>query len=526
MAVMPAQSLSKLSLSAAARGAAVADSVGPPGAAPGATPGAGRSFAGLLSQADAQWAASPVGGVDKAAPTAYAAEARGPELANPAALLAGLRPAQVVAEVPADATVPVHLATTATLATTVGTATTPAATRIGSANDAAATAAALTQTEATPAAAPSELSPPRVDRRTPSAARARVLAASSTRPAAPASAATALAAPEAADQAPVGSKVSRQAQAADEPIPPAVTDVQALFSPATLPALSISAAAVTAPALVSTGPASTTNTTTTDREGERSPPARSARATAARPAGEASVASTAATAAQSRAGDEADAATAAAARSLAAALAPAESAAMRLGGDTRQINDPRTIAGAQDRPDLQVAMAGAAPASHTGIATDTPTPAQASLRSAVGTPAFASELGVQLSIYARDGVQHARLELHPLELGPMTVQIQLDGQGARIDFAAEHAQTRRAIEDALPQLAASLREAGLTLSGGGVFEQPRQPQQQMPQQAQPQAGGGRQPADARPGGPGVSTAASTLPQPPILRRRGVVDLVA
>ena len=176
MAVMPAQSLSKLSLSAAARGATVADSVGPPGAAPGATPGAGRSFAGLLSQADAQWAASPAGRVDKAAPTANVAETGAAEPADPAALLAGLRPAQVVAEVPADATVPVHLATTATLATTVGTATTPAATRIGSANDAAATAAALTQTEATPAAAPSELSPPRVDRRTPSAARARVLA--------------------------------------------------------------------------------------------------------------------------------------------------------------------------------------------------------------------------------------------------------------------------------------------------------------------------------------------------------------
>ena len=41
-------------------------------------------------------------------------------------------------------------------------------------------------------------------------------------------------------------------------------------------------------------------------------------------------------------------------------------------------------------------------------------------------------------------------------------------------MAAENGLTRQALEQSMPLLAGSLREAGLTLSGGGVFEQPRQ----------------------------------------------------
>jgi flagellar hook-length control protein FliK len=69
----------------------------------------------------------------------------------------------------------------------------------------------------------------------------------------------------------------------------------------------------------------------------------------------------------------------------------------------------------------------------------------------------------------KDGVQEARLHLHPAELGPVSVQIALDGQAAHIDFTAAVAATRDSIEQSLPALAAALREAGFTLAGGGVF---------------------------------------------------------
>jgi flagellar hook-length control protein FliK len=116
-------------------------------------------------------------------------------------------------------------------------------------------------------------------------------------------------------------------------------------------------------------------------------------------------------------------------------------------------------------------------------------------------------------------VQQARLQLHPAEMGPITVQIALDGASARVDFHAAVAATRQALEAALPALAGALRESGLTLTGGGVY-------QQAP---------GRQDADSGPGGgspdgraPGRQ-ASDDGPAPLMalpLRRRGLVDLVA
>ena len=90
----------------------------------------------------------------------------------------------------------------------------------------------------------------------------------------------------------------------------------------------------------------------------------------------------------------------------------------------------------------------------------------------VSTPADAPEfreaLGVQVSLLARDGVQRAELHLNPAEMGPISVNIVMDGAQARVDFGADSATTRELIESGLPELAAALRDAGFTLAGGGV----------------------------------------------------------
>ncbi|HEY6354204.1 MAG TPA: flagellar hook-length control protein FliK, partial [Burkholderiaceae bacterium] len=93
---------------------------------------------------------------------------------------------------------------------------------------------------------------------------------------------------------------------------------------------------------------------------------------------------------------------------------------------------------------------------------------QATLHAAIDEPGFGAALGTQVSVWVRDGVQEARLQLHPAELGPVTVQIALDGQAAHVDFTAAVAATRESIEQSLPALAAALRESGFTLAGGGV----------------------------------------------------------
>ncbi len=88
-------------------------------------------------------------------------------------------------------------------------------------------------------------------------------------------------------------------------------------------------------------------------------------------------------------------------------------------------------------------------------------------------PDFAPALAVQVSVLARDGVQHAELHLNPAEMGPVSVQIVMDGTQARVDFGADIAATRQAIEAGLPELASALREAGFTLAGGGVSQHSR-----------------------------------------------------
>jgi flagellar hook-length control protein FliK len=92
------------------------------------------------------------------------------------------------------------------------------------------------------------------------------------------------------------------------------------------------------------------------------------------------------------------------------------------------------------------------------------------LATPIDSPDFAAALGVQVSVLARDGVQHAELHLHPVETGPVSIRIEVDGTNARIDFGADLAATRHAIEQGLPELASALRDAGLTLAGGGVSQ--------------------------------------------------------
>ena len=92
----------------------------------------------------------------------------------------------------------------------------------------------------------------------------------------------------------------------------------------------------------------------------------------------------------------------------------------------------------------------------------------------VDAPDFTQSLGVQVSMLAADGVQQAELHLNPAEMGPISVQIAIDGTQAQVDFGADMASTRQLIENGLPELASALRDAGFTLTGGGVSQQARQ----------------------------------------------------
>lgn len=148
----------------------------------------------------------------------------------------------------------------------------------------------------------------------------------------------------------------------------------------------------------------------------------------------------------------------------------------------------------------------------------------ASIGAHPGSPEFAPQIGHTLTTFAKDGVQEARLELNPAELGPVSVRIQLEGAAVQVHLAADHGLTRGALEAALPTLAAELREAGLMLAGGGVSDQGRN--------------AGSSGADSGPNGVGragpnagrdaaeVAPSDVGAPASPTMRQRSLVDLVA
>lgn len=137
----------------------------------------------------------------------------------------------------------------------------------------------------------------------------------------------------------------------------------------------------------------------------------------------------------------------------------------------RAASEPGFVLPASPEPSAAAAAsAAAAPATTAATTAAADTPVAASVPVPMESPDFAEAFGVQVSLLARDGVQEAELHLNPAEMGPVSVQIVLDGERARIDFGAQAAATRAAIEASLPELAAALRDAGLTLAGGGVSQ--------------------------------------------------------
>jgi flagellar hook-length control protein FliK len=146
-----------------------------------------------------------------------------------------------------------------------------------------------------------------------------------------------------------------------------------------------------------------------------------------------------------------------------------------------------------------------------------PEPLRDTLEPAVDSPAFAAALGTRIAWMARDGVERAQLDVHPADLGPVSVQLTLDGPQVRVELSSEASVTRQVLEQSLPSLASALREAGFTLAGGGVFQQP---------QDRPGRDNSAR-ADQPPGGPQpVAGTVAGLQSLAPARRQGLVDLFA
>lgn len=97
-------------------------------------------------------------------------------------------------------------------------------------------------------------------------------------------------------------------------------------------------------------------------------------------------------------------------------------------------------------------------------------PATGSIATPLAHPAFANHFATEVASLALRGIERAEIVLNPRELGPVRIELSLNGEAARVAFSAVQPQTRHAIEQTLPILESMLAEHGLMLSGSSVSD--------------------------------------------------------
>jgi len=100
----------------------------------------------------------------------------------------------------------------------------------------------------------------------------------------------------------------------------------------------------------------------------------------------------------------------------------------------------------------------------------------------VGQPGWNQALGTQVAWFVSQNISAASLRLNPQHLGPMEVEVSLDGDKASINFTSQQGMVREALESAIPRLREMLSENGLNLVNVNISQQDmsRQNSQSMP----------------------------------------------
>ena len=95
----------------------------------------------------------------------------------------------------------------------------------------------------------------------------------------------------------------------------------------------------------------------------------------------------------------------------------------------------------------------------------------ADLKSPVGTPGWEDEIGAHLTWMTQKGLETGSLRVSPEHLGRVEVNISVQNADASVWFAANHPDTRAALEQALPRLREMFASQGMNLADSGVSRQ-------------------------------------------------------
>lgn len=146
-------------------------------------------------------------------------------------------------------------------------------------------------------------------------------------------------------------------------------------------------------------------------------------------------------------------------------------------------------------------------------------PVTTAVHAPLGSQAFAPEFAERISTLVAGGIERAEIVVSPKELGPVRIELTMNGDDARLVFTAAHPDTRQAIEQSSALLRSMLADQGLTLGRMDVG-----------QGGDPQAGNGQQ-AHANAGsdagaGQTWSGGGTTVTAPATTAPRGLLDLFA
>jgi flagellar hook-length control protein FliK len=86
----------------------------------------------------------------------------------------------------------------------------------------------------------------------------------------------------------------------------------------------------------------------------------------------------------------------------------------------------------------------------------------------------ASEMATFIRVLKNQGGGEAKINLHPAELGRMSISVSTDATDTKVSFVVETAQARQVIEAAMPKLKELLEQSGLSLSDSDVSERRQQ----------------------------------------------------
>jgi len=114
----------------------------------------------------------------------------------------------------------------------------------------------------------------------------------------------------------------------------------------------------------------------------------------------------------------------------------------------------------------------------TSLTTSTPlsNTLSTSIAANIQNPNWSQQMTQQVAYMIKGGFQQADIKLNPAHLGPMEIKLTVNDDNANINFVAQHAPVRDAIDAALPRLKEMLEQQGLNLSDANVSTQSEQNQ--------------------------------------------------